>query len=93
VSGWDATRLIAGREVSERLQGRLIRVMTIVTAVLVVAAVTLPSVIKGSSTPTRVGLIGASSQSLAPAISRTAAAAKVKLTLSDAANRPTLTPS
>jgi ABC-2 type transport system permease protein len=79
------TRLIAGREITERLQGRLIRVMTIATALLVVAGVTIPGLIKGTSKPTRIGLVGSSAQALAPQLTRTASAAKVKVTLTSLA--------
>ena len=77
------TRLIARREITERLQGRLIRIMTLVTALVVVGAITIPGLIKGSSKPTRVGLVGSEAQALAPTLERTATAAKAKVTLSD----------
>jgi ABC-2 type transport system permease protein len=83
------TRLVAGREINERLQGRLIRVMTVATAVLVVAAVTIPGLINGSSKPTRVGLVGSSAQALAPTIAKTASAAKAKVELSNVADDET----
>jgi ABC-2 type transport system permease protein len=83
VSHRSITRLVAGREISERLQGRLIRVMTVVTALLVVAGVALPGLIKGSSAPTRLGLVGGAARSLEPTITRDAAAAKVNIALSD----------
>ncbi len=77
------TRLVARREITERLQGRLIRIMTLVTALVVVGAITIPGLIKGSSEPTRVGLVGSEAQALAPTLERTAMAAKAKVTLSD----------
>jgi ABC-2 type transport system permease protein len=87
VTGWAVTRLVAGREIGERLQGRLIRVMTVVTALLVVAGVTLPGLLKGSSqSTTTVGLVGHGAQALAPTLTRTAAAAKVKIAVSDVPN-------
>ncbi|HYB26070.1 MAG TPA: ABC transporter permease [Solirubrobacteraceae bacterium] len=87
MSDWAVIKLVAGREISERIHGRLIRVMTIATALLVVVGVTLPGLIKGSSAPTRVGLVGSSAQTLAPTITRTSAAAKVKVALSDIADQ------
>jgi ABC-2 type transport system permease protein len=75
------TSLIARREITERLQGRLIRIMTLITALVVVGAVTIPGLIKGSSTPTRVGLVGSEAQ--APVRERTAATAKAKIVLSN----------
>jgi len=80
------TRLIARREITERLQGRVTRVMTVATALLVVAAVTIPDLINGTSTPTRIGLVGSSAQSLAPQLTRTASAANVKVTLTNLAD-------
>jgi ABC-2 type transport system permease protein len=87
MSDWGVIRLVAGREISERIHGRLIRVMTVATALLVVAGVTIPSLIKGSSAPTRIGLVGSSAQMLAPTITHSAAAAKVKVALSDVAGQ------
>ncbi|MHB1835974.1 MAG: ABC transporter permease [Solirubrobacteraceae bacterium] len=80
---WDVIRLVAGREIAERLRGRATKVMTVLTALLVVAGVTIPALINGSSAPTRLGLVGPSAQALAPSLRRTAAAARVKLALSD----------
>jgi len=77
------TRLVAGREITERLQGRLIRIMTLITVLVVVGGITIPGLIKGSSTPTRVGLVGADAQALAPTLERTATAAKTKIALSN----------
>jgi ABC-2 type transport system permease protein len=77
------TRLVARREITERLQGRLIRIMTLFTVLVVVGAITVPGLIKGSSTPTRVGLVGTEAQALASAVERTAIAAKARMTLSN----------
>src|SRR5262249_28848751 len=60
-----------------------------VTAALVVAAVTIPGLIKGSSKPTRVGLVGSSAQALAPTITQTATAVKAKVELSNVADDET----
>lgn len=86
MSRWAITRLVAGREITERLRGRLIRVMTVVTVLLVVAAVTLPGLIRGGSGTTRIGLVGSSAQALAPALVRAASAAKTRITVSDVAD-------
>jgi ABC-2 type transport system permease protein len=77
------TRLVAGREITERLQGRLIRIMTLITVLVVVGAILVPSLIKGSSKPTRIGLVGSSAQALAPTLERAATAAKAKIALSN----------
>jgi ABC-2 type transport system permease protein len=82
-------RLIAAREITERIQGRFTRVMTVLTVVLVVAGIAIPSLIKsgsGSSAPTHIALVGPEVQALAPALRRTANAAKVKVTLTDEAD-------
>lgn len=76
-------RLVAGREIAERLQGRLIRIMTLITALVVVGAITIPGLIKGSSAPTLVGLVGSEAQALAPTLERTATAAKAKIAISN----------
>jgi len=61
-----ATRLVAEREITERLEGRLIRIMTVVTALVVAGAILVPSLIKSSPAPTRIGLVGSSAQARAP---------------------------
>jgi ABC-2 type transport system permease protein len=78
-----AIRLVAEREISERARGRTTRVTTIVAAALVVAGIIVPGLIKEGSGPTRIGLLGATAQSLAPALQRTAAATKVRILLSE----------
>jgi ABC-2 type transport system permease protein len=79
-------RLIAWREISERIQSKFTRVMTVLTALLVVAGIAIPSLIKsgGSSGPTHIALVGPEMQALAPALQRTAQAAKVSVKLTDA---------
>jgi len=76
-------RLIAGREIAERLRGRLVRWMTAAAAALVVAGVTIPGLIKGGAETTRVGLLGSSAQALAPTLLRTADATTAKVLISD----------
>jgi ABC-2 type transport system permease protein len=75
------TRLVARREITERVQGRLLRVMTALTAALVVAGIVIPSLVRGSSKPTTIGLVGPSAQALAPALQRSAAATNVRVKL------------
>jgi ABC-2 type transport system permease protein len=74
-------RLVAGREISERLRSRAVWITTAVMTVLVVIGVVLPGLIHGSTTPTRIGLVGAPAQALGPALQETARAAKLKLTV------------
>jgi ABC-2 type transport system permease protein len=83
MSGWAAIRLVATREITERLRGRTTRVMTAVTALLVLAGVTIPGLLKSSPTPTRVGLVGPAAQALAPAIARAARAAHAEVRTAD----------
>jgi ABC-2 type transport system permease protein len=78
--------LIAGREIRERLQGRLLRVVTVLTALLVAAAVVVPSLISHSTSPTRIGLVGAPAQALAPQLDRTARAARTPIRVEDLAD-------
>lgn len=77
-----ALRLVAAREIAERLRSRTTRFVTVVTALLVVGAVTVPSLIKESSKPARIALVGPAARSLAPVLDRTASAAKVQISLS-----------
>jgi ABC-2 type transport system permease protein len=86
-------RLIAWREISERLQGRFTRAMTVLTVLLVVAGIAIPSLIKsggGSSAPTHIALVGPEAQALAPAFERVAKAAHVNVRLTDEADRQSL---
>ncbi|MGH2895666.1 MAG: hypothetical protein ACRDPM_20695, partial [Solirubrobacteraceae bacterium] len=73
-------RLIAGREIRERLEGRLLRVMTVLTALLVVAGVVIPALVH-SHHVTRVGLVGRGAQALAPALERNARVARLSVGL------------
>ncbi len=90
MSAWQVVRLIAGREIAERVRGRLIRILTLVTALLVVVGVALPGLIKSSSAaPVKLGLVGPSTQALAPAVTRTAGAAKLHVRAIDVADPAT----
>jgi ABC-2 type transport system permease protein len=80
-----AIRLIAEREVRERVSGRVTRIVTVATAILVVAGIAIPGLVKSSAALAKIGLVGSSSQALAPALERAAKAAKVTVRLSDMA--------
>lgn len=80
-----AIRLIAEREVRERVGGRVTRIVTVLTAILVVAAIAIPALVKSAASSTKIGLVGSRSQALAPALERAAKAAKVTVRLSDIA--------
>lgn len=60
--------------------------MTVATAILVVAGIAIPGLIKSSASSTKIGLVGSRSQALAPALERTAKAAQVTVRLSDIAS-------
>ncbi len=81
-----ATRLIAEREVRERVGGRVTRIMTVATVILVVAGIAIPGLITSSTSATKIGLVGQPAQALGPALERTAAAAKGNVSLSDVAD-------
>ncbi len=81
-----ATRIVAAREVTERMRGRALRITTVVMVLLVVAGVAIPGLVGSSSAPTRVGLLGAPAQALAPALRNTATLAKAKVTIIDLAS-------
>ncbi|MGA2470253.1 MAG: ABC transporter permease [Solirubrobacteraceae bacterium] len=86
MTGLAATRLIAIREITERIGSRVLRITTVVMAVLVVAGVVIPSVVHGSAAPTRIGLVGAPAQELAPALRTTATLAKLTVRVTDVAS-------
>ncbi len=75
----DVIRLVAGREIAERLQSRVVWITTVIMTVAVVAAVVVPGLIHSSSKRTRVGLVGASAQALGPSLTETARAVRVKV--------------
>jgi len=83
VSRLGPARLIAEREVRERARGRVTRVVTVATALLVVAGIAIPGLVKSGSSATKIGLVGQAAQALAPALERTANAAKERVSLSD----------
>jgi ABC-2 type transport system permease protein len=84
------TRLVAAREISERIGSRALRITTALMTVLVVAAVLIPTLVSSSESPTKVGLIGtraqAQAQALAPTLALAARAAKAKMALVDVAS-------
>jgi ABC-2 type transport system permease protein len=80
-----AIRLIAEREVRERVSGRVTRIVTVATAILVIAGIAIPGLVKSSASSTKIGLVGSHSQALAPAFERAAHAATVTVRLSDIA--------
>jgi ABC-2 type transport system permease protein len=92
-----AIRLIAGREIAERLRGRATWILTGITTVLAVALIVGPAVFRPPTRPIVVGLVGPSAQSLAPALQATAKAAGADITTmnvaSDSAARSDLVPS
>jgi ABC-2 type transport system permease protein len=82
-------RLVAGREIGERLRSRLIWIMTALTTLLVVALIVIPPLIQQQATPTVVGLVGPSAQALGPSLQAIGAAAKVPIKVVDVANSAT----
>ena len=54
------TRLVARREIAERLRSRLIWVFTALTTLLVVALIVIPALVRQPAKATVVGLVGAS---------------------------------
>ncbi len=80
-----AIRLVAEREVRERVSGRVTRIVTVLTAILVVAGIAIPGLVKSSASSTKIGLVGSRSQALVPALEHAAKAATVTVRLSDVA--------
>jgi len=75
--------VVARREIDERLRSRYIRIMTAISVVLVVAVIVAPSLFHKPAKPAPIGLVGTSTQALAPALQRAASAAGVKVRLVD----------
>jgi ABC-2 type transport system permease protein len=76
-----ATRLVLQREITERLQSRLLRAMTALTTLGVVAIIVVPALVRGTARPTVVGLVGPSVQALGPELRRSAEEARVKISI------------
>ncbi len=74
MSPLEAIRLVAGREVRERLQGRVIWITTAIMVLAVVAAIVIPALLHQPSGPNKIGLVGDAAQAAGPDI---AAAAKL----------------
>jgi ABC-2 type transport system permease protein len=89
-------RLIAGREIAERLRGRATWILTGITTVVAVALIVGPSLFSVPTKPYAVGLVGPAAQALAPALVAAAKASGVDMTTvnvsDDAAARSELTP-
>ena len=54
------TGLVAGREIRERVRGRLFRVVTLVLFAVVAAAIVIPTIHSGASKEEKVGVVGRS---------------------------------
>lgn len=89
-------RLIAGREISERLRGRATWILTGITTVGAVALIVGPTLFSMPTKPYGVGLVGPSAQALAPTLVAAAKASGVDMTTvnvsDDATARSELTP-
>ena len=74
--------LVALREIRERVRGRIFRVGTIVILLAVGAAIIIPALHKGSSSPAqRVGVVGVDVASVQPLLKEAAASAGTKITV------------
>lgn len=82
-------RLIATREITERLRGRTTWIVTGITSVLAVALIVGPAIFSQPTRPTAIGLVGPSAQALAPVIQATAKAAGVDITTTNVADDST----
>jgi len=83
MKGTTSVWLVARREIDERLRSRTVRIMTAISVVLVVAVIVVPSIVHKPAKPAPVGLVGSSTQALAPALRRAANAAGAKVRLVD----------
>jgi len=78
-----AVRLVAAREIAQRVGSRPLRITTAVMTVCVVAAVVIPGLVRGPARPTSIGLVGGRAQALAPRLLATAQLAKSPIALSE----------
>jgi ABC-2 type transport system permease protein len=89
-------RLIAGREIGERLRGRATWILTGITTVVAVALIVGPTLFSAPTKPYAVGLIGTSAQALAPTLLAVAKASGINMTTQnvsdDATAKSELTP-
>jgi hypothetical protein len=67
-----ATRLVAGREIKERLDGPLLKILPGLSALIVVALIVIPALLAGR--PTNVAMVGPAAEALGPGINATAKA-------------------
>jgi len=65
-------RVIAGREIAERLRGRATWILTGITTLVAVLLIVGPAVFRPPTKPTAVGLVGPSAQAVAPTLQATA---------------------
>ena len=79
-------RIIAGREISERIGSRMLRITTAILTVLVVAGVVVPSLVHGHTSTTRVGLVSPPAQALGPTLAAASRVSGQKLALTDLAD-------
>jgi ABC-2 type transport system permease protein len=56
--------LVAAREIRERVRSRIFRVGTVIILLGVAAAIVIPAIDKGGSSPQRIGVVGAASPAL-----------------------------
>lgn len=74
-----AIRLIAMREITERITGRATWILTGLTTILAVALIVVPSLTNRPPRATNLGLVGPQAQALAPTITAAAKAAGIDL--------------
>jgi ABC-2 type transport system permease protein len=82
-------RLIAGREIAERLKGRATWILTGITTVIAVVLIVGPALFSSPTKPYVVGLVGPAAQAVAPALQATAKAAGVDMTTMNVADDST----
>lgn len=87
---WSVIRLVAGREVAERVGGRMLRISTVVLVLLVAAGVVVPSVVHRGPNTARIGLVG-SARSLRATVLATAQATHQRVRVSDLADAASAT--
>lgn len=82
-------RLIAGREIAERLKGRATWILAGITTVIAVVLIVGPALFSSPTKPYVVGLVGPAAQALGPALQATGKAAGVDMTTMNVADDST----
>lgn len=83
MTGITTVRLVAAREIKQRLRGRAIWVATAFTALVIVGLIVIPTLVQSHATATTVGLVGAPAQATRSTIEYFAAQQQTSVAIED----------